>query len=101
MTSVNRPIASAMFYPCFQGQSSSFAVALETKQPFHLDDIPQVSDGFSLLKYFRSCFEKTGYSKPPKILYTKVSDKMVYTKSAEPDQTAPESDQGLHYLPFH
>ena len=26
----------------------------------------------------------------PKILYTKVSDKMTYANSADPDQTAPE-----------
>ena len=30
------------------------------------------------------------YSKCPKILYTKVSDKMAYANSADPDQTAPE-----------
>ena len=38
-----------------------------------------------------------------KIVYTKVSDKMAYANSADPDQTAPEeqSDQGLHCLPFH
>ena len=30
-------------------------------------------------------------------------DKMAYTNSADPDQTAPkeQSDQGLHCLPFH
>ena len=31
-----------------------------------------------------------GYSKCPKIPYTKVSDKMAYANSADPDQTAPE-----------
>ena len=30
------------------------------------------------------------YGKCPKILNTKVSDKMAYAKSADPDQTAPE-----------
>ena len=30
------------------------------------------------------------YSKCPKILNTKVSDKMAYANSANPDQTAPE-----------
>ena len=30
------------------------------------------------------------YSKCPKILYTKVSDKMAYANSLDPDQTAPE-----------
>ena len=34
---------------------------------------------------------------------TKLSDKMIYANSADPDQTAPEeqSDQCLHCLPFH
>ena len=37
-----------------------------------------------------------------KILNTKMSEKMTYTNSADPDQTAPEqSDQCLHCLPFH
>ena len=31
-----------------------------------------------------------GYGKCPKILYSKVSDKMAYANSADPDQTAPE-----------
>ena len=31
-----------------------------------------------------------GYSKCPKILYSKVSDKMAHVNSADPDQTAPE-----------
>ena len=37
------------------------------------------------------------------ISYTKVSDKVAYTNSADSDQTAPEgaSDQGQHCLPFH
>ena len=39
------------------------------------------------------------YSKSPKILYTKVSDKMAYANNADPDQSAP--DQGLQCLPFH
>ena len=30
------------------------------------------------------------YSKRPKILYTKVSHKMAYAQSADPDKTAPE-----------
>ena len=34
------------------------------------------------------CFSK--YSKCPKILYTKVSDKMAYADSVDPDQTASE-----------
>ena len=29
------------------------------------------------------------YRKCPKIMYTEVSDKMAYTNSADPDQTAP------------
>ena len=43
------------------------------------------------------------YSKCPKVLNTKVSDKMPYANNADPDQTAPkeQSDQGLHCLPFH
>ena len=47
--------------------------------------------------------KKVHYSKCPKILYTKVSDKMAYAHSADLDQTAPEeqSDLGLHCLPFH
>ena len=36
-----------------------------------------------MLKYF-------GNGKCPKISYTKVSDKMVYANSANPDQTAPK-----------
>ena len=37
----------------------------------------------------------------PKILYTKMSDKMEYANSADSDQTAPEqSDQVIHCLPF-
>ena len=30
------------------------------------------------------------YGKCPKILYTKVTDKMAHANSADPDQTAPE-----------
>ena len=33
------------------------------------------------------------YGKCPKILHTKVSDKMAYENSAEPDQTAPEGSE--------
>ena len=44
------------------------------------------------------------YGKCPKIM-NKVSDKMAYANSADPDQTAPvgqeQSDQGLHCLPFY
>ena len=40
------------------------------------------------------------YDKCPKISISKVSDKMPYTRSADPDQTAP-SDKRLHRLPFH
>ena len=35
------------------------------------------------------------YGKCPKILNTKVTDKMTYTKSEDPDQKE-QSDQGLH-----
>ena len=40
------------------------------------------------------------YSKCPKILYTKTSDKMAQANSADPDQTAPEEkpDQSLNCL---
>ena len=34
--------------------------------------------------------EKIMYGKSPKILYAKVDDKMLYTDSADPNQTAPE-----------
>ena len=39
-------------------------------------------------------------SKCAKILYIKVSDRMAYADSADPDQTSPEeqSDQGIHLL---
>ena len=47
------------------------------------------------------CLGKNIYGKCPKISNTKVSDKMTYANSADPDQTAPDSDQGLHCLPFH
>ena len=44
----------------------------------------------------------TMYGKCPKYLFTKLSDKMVYANSADPDQTTPkeQSDLGLHCLPF-
>ena len=32
----------------------------------------------------------TNYGKSPKILYTKISDKMAYANSVDPDQTAPK-----------
>ena len=49
---------------------------------------------------FKKCMEVSieYYGKFPKILYTKVADKMAYANSADPDQTAPH---GLHCLPFH
>ena len=49
-----------------------------------------------------SCAKQKGmYNKHPKILYTKVYDKMANANSADPDQTASfqeQSDQDLHYL---
>ena len=36
-----------------------------------------------------TCYTKNGYVKCPKNLNTKVSDKMTYANSADPDQTAP------------
>ena len=43
------------------------------------------------------------YDKCPQISYTKVSDKMAYANSVDPDQTAPEGAvyQDLHCSPFH
>ena len=42
------------------------------------------------------------YGKCPKILYGKVSDKMAYANSVDPDQTAQQqSDLGLYCLQFH
>ena len=44
------------------------------------------------------------YSKCPKLLFSKQSDKMAYANSADQEQTAPkkeQSDQGLYCLPFH
>ena len=45
------------------------------------------------------------YGKYPKIPYTKVSDKMQYTNSADPDQTAPEgavwSESTLFVIPLN
>ena len=38
--------------------------------------------------------EVANYDIRPQIVYTKVSNKMAYTNSAVPDQTAP--DQGLY-----
>ena len=43
--------------------------------------------------------EYIGYSKCPKILHTKISNKMAYVNSASPDQE--QSDCGLLYLTFH
>ena len=39
--------------------------------------------------------QEKNYSKYPKILYTKVSDKIAYANSVDPDQT------GIICLPFH
>ena len=49
--------------------------------------------------YIKVGFEevKIIYGKCPKNSNTKVSDKMTYANSVDPDQ----SDQGLHCLPFH
>ena len=49
----------------------------------------------------RELVDKPGmqYSKCLKISYSKVSDKMAYANSVDPEQTVP--DQGLHCLPFH
>ena len=43
------------------------------------------------------------HSKFPKILYTKVIDKMAYANGVDPDQIAPSEqfNQGLLCLPFH
>ena len=43
-------------------------------------------------------FLNASYGKCPKILKTKVSDKMTYANSADPEE---QSDQGLHCLPYH
>ena len=40
------------------------------------------------------------YGKCPKISHTKLSDKMAYANSADPDQKE-QSDQGLCCLPLH
>ena len=34
--------------------------------------------------------KKSGYGKCPEISYTKMSDKLAYASSADPDQTTPE-----------
>ena len=44
--------------------------------------------------------ESFGFSKCPKISYTKISQKLVYANDADSDQKE-QSDQGLHCLPFH
>ena len=46
--------------------------------------------------YFSICRR---YGNCPKILYTIVANKMAYANSEDLDQK--QSDQGLHYLPFH
>ena len=53
--------------------------------------------------YLELCRYCKSGCKCPKILYTKISDKMAYANTADPDQIAPEglSNQGLHCLPFH
>ena len=59
---------------------------------------------FIIIKSFMCCLINAHvYSMYSKILYTKVSDKMAYANSVDPDQTAlkEQSDQGLHCLPFH
>ena len=52
--------------------------------------------GADIKKYMRNWVftENQVYCKCPKNLYTKVSDKMAYANSADPDQ-------GLHCLTFH
>ena len=50
-----------------------------------------------LQHYTKSIYNTPGtYDKCPQISHTKISDKVAYAKSADPDQTA-----GLHCLPFH
>ena len=41
-------------------------------------------------KQIHFLFGEGHYSKCPKILYTKVADKIAYANSADPDQTASE-----------
>ena len=43
---------------------------------------------------------KPDYGRCPKILNTKVADKMAYVNSVDPVQKE-QSDPGLHCLPFH
>ena len=45
--------------------------------------VPQISH---CSVYYKICC----HYKCPKLLYTKVTDKMAYVNSADPDQTAPE-----------
>ena len=51
------------------------------------------------MQIVKPVYSKRYYGKCPKILYTKISDKMAYANSVDPNQTA--LDQGLHCLPFH
>ena len=44
-------------------------------------------NGYICFQYLHT---KTSYSKCPKISYTKISYRMEYANSADPDQTAPE-----------
>ena len=53
-----------------------------------------LTNGRVMARLYRTCVltqvrQKTCYSKCPKILYIKVSDKMVYANSTNPDQTTP------------
>ena len=41
------------------------------------------------------------YGKCPKILDTKLANKMAYANSADPDKTEEQSDQGPYSLPFN
>ena len=68
---------------------------------FNTDSTVPVHAHWSLtVMLFNIAFlDKRLYSKYTKISYTKISDKMAYANSADPDQIAP--DQDLHCLPFH
>ena len=49
--------------------------------------------------FFKNCDVQDIYGICPQIFYTKISDKIAYANSANPDQE--HSDQGLHCLPFY
>ena len=60
--------------------------------------MPSIICGVQIFIYFTSILKKWGTSildfhcpKCSKISYTKVADKMAYSNSADPDQTAPEA----------